>query len=62
MKIAAILLLLAGWIIVLAAVALFKPAAISARTLFIIAGLCIEALGLFYIVRSHLPHARGDNA
>ncbi len=62
MKIAGVLLLVAGWTIVLAAVALFKPAAAAARTTFICAGMLVEAIGLVCLVRSNLPKTvRGDN-
>ena len=63
MRIAGILLLLAGWMIVVSAVALFNPAAAVPRAIFIVAGLCIEGLGLVYVVLSNVPRAaRGDNA
>lgn len=57
MKILGILLLLAGWLIVLAAVALLG-AAPGARLGFVLAGLFTEAVGLTYFVRSHVS-ARG---
>ncbi len=44
MKLAGTLLLLAGWGIVVTAVALF-PRPVS-RALFVLAGLCVQALGL----------------
>ena len=52
MKLAGLLLLLAGWGIVLAAVALLSSA--PARTGFVLAGVGVEALGLILVVRSHL--------
>jgi hypothetical protein len=52
-----ILLLLSGWGIVLAAVALLGTAA-GARTVFILAGLVTEGIGLAYFVGSHVS-ARG---
>ena len=52
MKIAGFFLLPAGWILVLAAIALL-PASI-ARTAFFTAGLAVEILGLVLFVRSHL--------
>ncbi len=52
MKIAGLLLLLAGWIIVLAAVALL--AATLPRAGFVVAGVAVEALGVALIFRSHM--------
>ncbi len=52
MKLAGFLLLLAGWGIVLAAVALLSSA--LPRTGFVLAGVGVEALGLSLVVRSHL--------
>jgi hypothetical protein len=57
MKLAGFLFLLAGWIIVLAAVALLRSPASEAA--FMLAGLGVEALGLIFVVRSHLI-PRGD--
>ena len=54
MKIAGILLLLTGWLIVLAAVALLGSAS-GARLGFILAGLGTEGVGLTYFVRSQIP-------
>ncbi|MGH9447825.1 MAG: hypothetical protein ACRD3O_19195 [Terriglobia bacterium] len=51
MKLAGFLLLLAGWGIVLGALALF-PAG-SSRTAFVLAGAAVEALGLALAVRAH---------
>jgi hypothetical protein len=52
MKFAGFLLLLAGWVIALAAVALLPPG--SARLCFALAGFAVESLGLVLVVRSHL--------
>jgi len=52
MKLAGLLLLLAGWGIVLAAVALLSSA--LPLTGFVLAGVGVEALGLILVVRSHL--------
>jgi len=57
MKLAGLLLLLAGWGIVLAAVALLSSA--LPRTGFVLAGVGVEALGLVLVVRSHLA-LRGE--
>ena len=57
MKLAGLLLLLAGWGIVLAAVALLSSA--LPRTGFVLAGVGVEALGLILAVRSHLV-VRGE--
>lgn len=53
MKLAGFLLLIAGWGIVAAAVAMLPSAA--ARSLFVVAGILVEALGLTLAIRSHLP-------
>ena len=52
MKLAGFLLLLAGWGIVLTAVALLASA--LPRTCFVLAGMGVEMLGLILVVRSHL--------
>jgi len=52
MKLAGFLLLLAGWAIVIFAVALLASAA--QRAGFTVAGLGVEALGLVLAFRSHL--------
>jgi hypothetical protein len=50
MKFAGLFLLLAGWGIVLAAVILLDPA--LAQTVFVLAGVGVEGLGLVLLVRS----------
>ncbi len=55
MKIAGLLLLLAGWLLVLAAVALL--AAPAPRCVFVLAGGGVEMLGLFLVARAHSPVA-----
>jgi hypothetical protein len=52
MKLAGLLLLVAGWAIVVAAVALLPSA--GARVGFVLAGMAVESLGLALTVRSHL--------
>jgi len=52
MKFAGFLLLLAGWAIVIFAVALLASA--TQRAGFVLAGLGVEALGLVLAFRSHL--------
>jgi len=52
MRLTGFLLLLAGWGIVLAALALLPPNA--PRTAFVLAGVAVEALGLTFVIRSHL--------
>lgn len=58
MKLAGFLLLVAGWGIVLAAVALLPSApprtGLTSLTGFVLAGLAVETLGLILVVRSHL--------
>jgi hypothetical protein len=58
MKIAGFLLLIAGWVIVLAAIAAL---AATARTAFVLAGWSVEVLGLALAVRSE-RRARGGRA
>jgi hypothetical protein len=52
MKVAGFLLLLSGWILVVAAIALL--AATGPRSAFLLAGIGVEALGLALVARSHL--------
>jgi hypothetical protein len=52
MKLAAFLLLVAGWAIVIFAVALLPSA--GPRVAFVLAGVAVELLGLGLAVRSHL--------
>ena len=52
MKLAGLLLLAAGWAIVVAAVALLPSA--DARVGFVLAGMVVELLGLALAVRAHL--------
>ena len=59
MKLAGILLLVAGWAIVVAAAALLPSA--GARAAFILAGIAVELFGLALTVRSHLvPQAEAE--
>src|SRR2546427_12566375 len=51
MKLAGFLLLLAGWAIVVAAVVLLLPA--NARTIFVLAGVGVEIIGLTLAIRSN---------
>ena len=51
MRIAGFLLLLAGWGIVLSAIALFRSP--SPITAFVMAGTGVEVLGLVLVIRSH---------
>ena len=51
MKLAGFLVLVTGWIIVAAALALLKPG--PAQTGFIVAGIGVEIEGLILVVRSH---------
>lgn len=52
MKLAAFLLLVAGWAIVIFAVGLLPVA--GPRAVFVLAGVAVELLGLGLAVRSHL--------
>lgn len=51
MKLAGFLSLLAGWAIVVAAVVLLAPA--NARTIFVLAGVGVEIIGLTLVIRSN---------
>jgi len=51
MKLAGFLLLLAGWIIVVAAVVLPIPP--NARVIFVLAGVGVEIVGLTLVIRSN---------
>ena len=53
MKIAGFLLMVAGWILALAALVLLVS--LPSRTAFVIAGLAVEALGFVLVARVHLP-------
>jgi hypothetical protein len=57
MKIAGFLLLLTGWLLVLAAVVLL--AASASLSGFVLAGIGVEILGLFLVFRAHSPLAGG---
>ena len=59
MKLAAFLLLLAGWVVVIFALVLLRSAA--QRTVFVLAGLGVEILGLVIAMQSHVlpPEERG---
>ena len=52
MKVAGFLLLLTGWLLVLAALMMLRT--MRAQSAFIIAGLAVELLGLVLAFRSHL--------
>jgi len=58
MKFLGFLLLLAGWGIVLTAVALLGTA--GARAAFVLAGMGVEILGLVLVIRAH-PAPRGEH-
>jgi len=59
MRLAGLFLLVAGWAIVVTAVALLPTA--GARTGFVLAGLSVELFGLALAVRAHLVlQAEGD--
>lgn len=53
MKLAGFLLLMAGWVIVLTAIAVLPPGAVQVA--FVLAGLAVEALGMGLVVRAHVP-------
>ena len=52
MKCAGFSLLLTGWLLVLAAIVLL--ASPLSRAVFVLAGVAVEALGITFVIRSHL--------
>jgi hypothetical protein len=52
MKAVGFLMLLAGWLLVLAAIVLFASSTLQAA--FVLAGVAVEILGLVLVFRSHL--------
>ena len=52
MKFTGFLMLVAGWVIVLASMPLL--ASMKSRTVFVLAGLGVEVIGLALVVRSHV--------
>jgi len=59
MNIAGHLLLIAGWLLVLAAIVLLPSG--SAQGAFVLAGIAVEALGVGLAFRSHVvPHGRHE--
>jgi hypothetical protein len=56
MKIAGFLLLIAGWLLVLAAIAMLRAA--GPRTAFVLAGVGVELLALVLVFRAHLVRRR----
>jgi hypothetical protein len=53
MKLAGFLLLIAGWLIVVTALAILG--ATHARAGFVLAGVAVEVLGLALVFRAHVP-------
>jgi hypothetical protein len=58
MKVAGFLLLVAGWVIALSAVALIPSP--NARVAFVLAGMAVQILGLVLALRPPHTPARGD--
>jgi hypothetical protein len=56
LKIAGILLMLAGWFLLPAAVVMLPT--LPARTAFVLAGIGVEVLGFLFVARAHLPLRR----
>jgi hypothetical protein len=56
LRIAGILLMVAGWILLLAAVIMLNS--LPARTSFAMAGLGVEILGLVLLARTHIPRRK----
>jgi hypothetical protein len=57
MKVVGFLMLLAGWLLVLAAIVLFASPPLQAS--FVLAGIAVESLGLILAFRSHLIPREG---
>jgi hypothetical protein len=57
MKLASMMLLLSGWVIVVAAIALLKTA--TSQGGFLVAGVAVELLGLVLAFRAHQIRRRG---
>ena len=57
MKLGGFLLLLSGWSIVVAALALLHGNAVS---IFVLSGVAVEILGLILVARAHLPVGEGQ--
>ena len=60
MKAAGFLLLLAGWLLVVAALILLRAGA--SRAIFMVAGAGVEVLGLALAIRAHLSRPRPESA
>ena len=58
MKITGLLLMPAGWVIVLTALVLLR--AIAVQNLFVLAGLGVEIMGLVLFTRAHAVTRRGN--
>lgn len=58
MKLAGLLLLVAGWLLVVATIALLGTA--PSRVGFVLAGIAVEILGFGLLIRSHLA-PRGEH-
>jgi hypothetical protein len=59
MKVFSLFLLVAGWFLVVSAIALLKPGFIP---YFVLAGAAVEVLGLVLLVRLHLPPRRPERS
>ncbi len=57
-RLAALVLLLSGWILGLLAIVLLNS--ITQRTVFVLAGIGVEGIGIALLVRSHMPLRRRD--
>ena len=53
MKLAGFVLLMSGWGLVLAALALLNTPV--SRTAFVLAGIGVQVIGLVLVIRSHMP-------
>lgn len=60
LRIAGILLLLAGWMLMLAAVLMLST--LPLRTGFSLAGMCVEMLGFVLLARTYIPKRKKRDA
>jgi len=60
LRIAGILLMLAGWMLMLAAVVMLNS--LPARTGFAVAGMAVEILGLALLAGAHIPKRKKRDA
>lgn len=60
LKVQGVFLLLAGWLLMLAAILMLSS--LPLQTSFSLAGLAVELLGFFLLTRSHIPQRKKHDA